>query len=61
MKRVPKPWDDTHPAADLLRRKSLILTLPLDGADLSPGLVPVLAAAAERLLPFWACFDGGVA
>ncbi len=59
LKRVPKPWDDTHPAADLLRRKSLILTLPLDGADLSLGLVPVLRAAAERLLPFWSCFDGG--
>ena len=59
LKRVPKPWDDTHPAADLLRRKSLILTLPLDGANLSPGLVPVLAGAAERLLPFWACFVGG--
>jgi uncharacterized protein (TIGR02453 family) len=61
LKRVPKPWDDSHPAADLLRRKSLILTLPLDGADLSPGLVPVLTDAAARLMPFWACFDSGVA
>jgi len=59
LKRVPKPWDDTHPAADLLRRKSLILTLPLDGADLSPGLVPVLMAAAGQLMPFWSCFDAG--
>jgi uncharacterized protein (TIGR02453 family) len=24
LKRVPKPWDDTHPRADLLRHKSLI-------------------------------------
>jgi uncharacterized protein (TIGR02453 family) len=61
LKRVPKPWDDSHPAADLLRRKSLILTLPLDGVDLSPGLVPVLTGAAARLMPFWACFDGGAA
>lgn len=61
LKRVPKPWDDAHPAADLLRRKSLILTLPLDGADLSPGLVPVLTGAAARLMPFWACFDKGEA
>lgn len=61
LKRVPKPWDDSHPAADLLRRKSLILTLPLDGADLSAGLVPVLTGAAARLLPFWAGFDNGEA
>lgn len=58
LKRVPKPWNDSHPAADLLRRKSLILTLPLDGADLSPGLVPVLTGAAAGLMPFWTCLDG---
>ena len=23
LKRVPKPWDDTHPRADLLRYKAL--------------------------------------
>jgi uncharacterized protein (TIGR02453 family) len=61
LKRVPKPWDDSHPAADLLRRKSLILTRPLDGADLSAGLVPVLTGAAAQLMPFWACFDSGEA
>jgi uncharacterized protein (TIGR02453 family) len=61
LKRVPKPWDDAHPAADLLRRKSLILTLPLDGADLSAGLVPVLTWAAAHLMPFSACFDSGEA
>lgn len=60
LKRVPKPWDEAHPAADLLRRKSLILSLPLDRADLSAGLVPVLQNAAERLLPFWSRFDAGV-
>lgn len=59
LKRVPKPWDDTHPAAELLRRKSLILTLPLEGADLSHGLPTVLLAAAERLLPFWSCLAAG--
>ena len=59
LNRVPKPWDAEHPAADLLRRKSLIITLPLDAADLSAGLVPVLCGAAARLMPFWSCFDGG--
>ncbi len=24
LKRVPKPWDDSHPRADLLRHKSLL-------------------------------------
>lgn len=61
LKRVPKPWNDSHPAADLLRRKALILTLPMNGADLSPGLVPVMTAATGRLMPFWCCFDGGEA
>lgn len=61
LKRVPKPWDAAHPAADLLRRKSLILSLPLDHADLSRGLVPVLRSASESLLPFWSYFDAGAA
>jgi uncharacterized protein (TIGR02453 family) len=61
LKRVPKPWDDGHPAADLLRRKSLILTLPLDGADLSAGLVLVLTGVAAQLMPLWACFDSAEA
>ena len=57
LKRVPKPWDAGHPAADLLRRKSLIAALPLGDAPGDP--VPLLRGAAERLLPFWACFDAG--
>jgi uncharacterized protein (TIGR02453 family) len=61
LKRVPKPWAEGHLAAELLRHKSLILTLPLDNAELSPELVQGLCAAAEKLMPFWACFDAGVA
>jgi uncharacterized protein (TIGR02453 family) len=59
LKRLPKPWNDGHPGAELLRRKSLIMTLPLDGADLSNGTVQMLVTAAQRLMPFWACLDGG--
>lgn len=59
LKRVPKPWDDDHPAADLLRRKSLILRLPLDPADAATGLMPLLHRSAATLLPFWSCFDAG--
>lgn len=29
LKRVPKPWDADHPHADLLRRKSVVMTRPL--------------------------------
>jgi uncharacterized protein (TIGR02453 family) len=61
LKRVPKPWDNAHPAADLLRRKSLILSRPLDKADLSDGIIPVLHQAAESLMPFWSRFDAGAA
>jgi uncharacterized protein (TIGR02453 family) len=57
LKRVPKPWDDGHPAADLLRRKSLILTLPLMADDRASDLLDRLRGAAGRLLPFWSCFD----
>lgn len=60
LKRVPKPWSDDHPAADLLRRKSLILRLPLAPADTADGLVPRIHQAARALLPFWSCFDAGV-
>lgn len=59
LKRVPKPWENGHPAGDLLRRKSLILTLPVGDDALSKGLVSALCATAERLLPFWSCFDAG--
>jgi uncharacterized protein (TIGR02453 family) len=61
LKRVPKPWANDHSAADLLRRKSLILNLPLDAADTGSGLVPFLNRSAKALLPFWSCFDAGVA
>jgi len=29
LKRVPKPWDADHPHADLLRRKTCVMTRPL--------------------------------
>jgi uncharacterized protein (TIGR02453 family) len=33
LKRVPKPWDDTHPRADLLRHKSLIVSVDYEPAE----------------------------
>lgn len=33
LKRVPKPWDDSHPRADLLRHKSLIAYVDHEPAE----------------------------
>jgi uncharacterized protein (TIGR02453 family) len=33
LKRVPKPWDDSHPRADLLRHKSLIASKSHEPAE----------------------------
>ena len=53
LKRVPKPYDPDHPHADLLKRKSLALGLPLpDGWRDGDGLVAALTDRFETLLPF---------
>ncbi|NJR13047.1 MAG: DUF2461 domain-containing protein [Phyllobacteriaceae bacterium] len=52
-KRVPKPYDDNHPHAGLLRRKQLIVGISLDEARLSAGLPAALSQAAQDLLSFW--------
>jgi uncharacterized protein (TIGR02453 family) len=33
LKRVPKPWDDSHPRAELLRHKSLIASIDHEPAE----------------------------
>lgn len=50
LKRVPAPYDSTHPRADLLRRKSITLWQDLEG-DV-PDLVDQTVAAFARLHPF---------
>ncbi|MEM7641021.1 MAG: DUF2461 domain-containing protein [Pseudomonadota bacterium] len=54
LKRVPKPYDQDHPHADLLKRKALTLgtTLPDGWRDRGDGLVSALTDTVERLLPF---------
>ncbi|MEM8824499.1 MAG: DUF2461 domain-containing protein [Pseudomonadota bacterium] len=54
LKRVPKPYDQDHPHADLLKRKALTLgtTLPDGWRDTGDGLVAALTETIERLLPF---------
>ena len=42
LKRVPKPWDDSHPRADLLRNRGLIAW------RLWPASEPWLGTAAAK-------------
>lgn len=54
LKRVPKPYDADHPHADLLKRKSLALGLPLPEGwrETGDGLVAALTDGVGTLLPF---------
>ena len=53
LKRVPKPYDADHPHSDLLRRKSLVVSVPLDLADMNAGVVSGINAQIKRVLPLW--------
>jgi uncharacterized protein (TIGR02453 family) len=48
LKRVPKPWDDTHPRADLLRHKSLI-----SWVDHKPAAWLHTPRAKDRVVKAW--------
>ena len=63
LKRVPRPWDAEHPAAELLKHKGLYLKRDLAGPELatSPQLVPTLAACFQELLPLVRFLDEGLA
>ena len=54
LKRVPRPYAPDHPRADLLRRKSLALGMPLAPGwrETGNGLVAALIDRIEALLPF---------
>lgn len=52
LKRVPKPYAADHPHAELLRRRSLALSLPLaDGWRAGDGLVAALIDRFQVLMP----------
>lgn len=57
LKRVPKPYDPDHPHAGLLKRKSLIIDVPLPPDWPSAGLLPSLAALVPTALPVWRILD----
>lgn len=48
LKRVPKPWDDTHPRAGLLRHKSLVA-----GRSEQPAAWLHTAKAKDRIAKAW--------
>lgn len=52
LKRVPKPFDQDHPHADLLKRKALAIGGPLPDGWRDAGLVPALSDRFALLVPF---------
>lgn len=53
LKRVPKPWDDSHPRADLLRHKSLIAYVDHEPAEWlhTPAAKAEVVSAWTAVLP----------
>lgn len=57
LKRVPKPYDQDHPHAALLKRKALAVTgdMPADWRE--TGVVKATLSRIEALMPVWREFD----
>ncbi|MEO0938231.1 MAG: TIGR02453 family protein [Pseudomonadota bacterium] len=56
LKRVPKPYDQDHPHADLLRRKGFTLSIPVEGWQ-EAGVLKATLARVQDLKPVWDQFD----
>lgn len=61
LKRVPKPYPQDHPQADLLRRKSLFVKSDMPEGWASDGLLKTMKAQAQSLLPVWSWLDHAMA
>lgn len=57
LKRVPKPYDQDHPQAELLKRKSFILHASLPEDWEAKGALPTLNAMVPHFLPLWRKLD----
>lgn len=57
LKRVPKPYDQDHPHAALLKRKALAISAPMPADWRETGLVKATVSRAETLMPVWSLFD----
>lgn len=51
LKRVPAPYDKTHPNAALLRRKSMTMWIDIADDCAANGLVPALKGAFQMIRP----------
>jgi len=61
LKRMPRGFAESHPAADLLRHQSFTLGRPLAQRDLlSPRLPDVLAREYEKLVPLVRWLNGAL-
>lgn len=57
LKRVPKPFDQDHPHAELLKRKALTLTTELPNGWEADGLLKTLNKMIPTILPVWKILD----
>ncbi len=57
LKRVPKPFDQDHPHADLLKRKAFAVNTDLAAGWDKTGLLKTLNAMVPALLPIWTILD----
>lgn len=57
LKRVPKPYDNDHPHADLLKRKSLTVTAPFPAEWRDTGVLPNVAVLCAALMPIWSLLN----
>ncbi len=53
LKRVPKPYEQDHPQADMLRRKALAVTCDLKPDWRETGIVAAIDTKAKDLLPVY--------
>jgi uncharacterized protein (TIGR02453 family) len=60
LKRVPAPYAADHPQAELLKRRSLVLSAPLHLPGRGRGLVREAAWVAGRMLPVWTLLRDGL-
>ena len=57
LKRVPKPFDQDHPHADLLKRKAFALRAELPAGWDDKGLLKSLGTLVPSLMPTWRILD----
>ncbi|WP_189799435.1 DUF2461 domain-containing protein [Tateyamaria sp. syn59] len=57
LKRVPKPYDQDHPHADLLKRKALAVSGAMPDDWRETGVVKATLSRVETLMPVWTIFD----